>query len=302
MSEDFQCEHARRVLRKAPPPLVFHLFFSRSLETGSRRKKPFWLSMLEKLRRQYPTRRDLLDWLYPEPHRREELTFLRMPTPSKRAMVNWLVGRLRSRDQWMTSRLLHAFAFRPSYFKRQPSRHWGPLYHRKEIPRGSGVPRVLHVPNRPLMRIQRNILACFLNPASKELGSGVFGARSEQPNPTLANARRHLRQKYFVSFDLKDFFPSITVSHLVPALSHIRTPLLTLKSPEVNPDLLLFDKQKERRWTWTHDVAVLVARLCTHRGRLPQGSPTSPALANLAFARLDERISNRLGPELVYTK
>ncbi len=53
---------------------------------------------------------------------------------------------------------------------------------------------------------------------------------------------------------------------------------------------------------WTHDSAVLVARLVTHRGRLPQGAPTSPAIANLVFAKFDDKITFHLARDFVYTR
>ncbi len=295
-------EKAREILRHAPPALVFYLCFSQSLPAPTAKPRELWRSIISLVRRTFRTRRELLEWLYPEPRQREALAFLRLPTPSKRALVNRLVGRIRRRHKWMSSKLLHAFAFRQDYFIQKPSSTWGALYHRKEIPKGFGRPRVLYVPNRPLRSIQKNILTNFLDQASKELGSFVFGARPGQANPTLSNARRHLRQKYFCSFDLKDFFPSIRVDHIVPALCRIKTPLMTLDPSAVDPSWLVLHKQKERRMMWTHDAAFLVARLCTRRGRLPQGSPTSPALANLAFSQFDHRIVNRLGSDLVYSR
>ncbi|MCC6357127.1 MAG: RNA-directed DNA polymerase [Phycisphaerales bacterium] len=198
----------------------------------------------------------------------------------------------------MTSRLIHALAFRPSYFTRHPSSRWGALYHRREISRGTNKPRVLYIPNKPLRSIQRALLFLFLNRASHELGQSVFGARPGQRCPLINNAKRHLGQMYIVSFDLADFFPSITLGHIVSALAHIRTPLghCALQDNEANLD------RPRRDFPWTHDAAVLVARLCTYRGRLPQGASTSPLLANIAFSRFDDLIAERLGTGLVYSR
>ena len=51
-----------------------------------------------------------------------------------------------------------------------------------------------------------------------------------------------------------------------------------------------------------HITKVLVD-LCTHRNRLPQGAPTSPALSNLVAAKMDERLTAlSLRRGLTYTR
>jgi hypothetical protein len=49
--------------------------------------------------------------------------------------------------------------------------------------------------------------------------------------------------------------------------------------------------------SWSQDAKTLVARLGTHKGRLPQGSPLSPLLANVAFSPFDSAICEIFGSE-----
>src|SRR5262249_40795832 len=62
------------------------------------------------------------------------------------------------------------------------------------------------------------------------------------------------------------------------------------------------DSGPEEVVPWASDAAVLVARLCTYHGHLPQGAPSSPLMANVAFLPYDRRIVRALGGSLVYSR
>jgi hypothetical protein len=88
----------------------------------------------------------------------------------------------------------------------------------------------------------------------------------------------HTLQNYVFNVDLKDFFPSVE-------FRRVKT-ILQLKPFALNDEL-----------------AFLVANLCCHNGRLPQGAPTSPTLTNAVCQRLDRRltgVAKRFG--CVYTR
>ena len=53
---------------------------------------------------------------------------------------------------------------------------------------------------------------------------------------------------------------------------------------------------------WAADAALFVAALATCRRRLPQGAPTSPLLAALAFMPDDKRILEAVGVGVTYTR
>lgn len=109
----------------------------------------------------------------------------------------------------------------------------------------------------------------------------------------FANAAAHLGQQFVAKFDLKDFFPSVTIADVIETLSRLTTPMMWVLDDSTGELVSV---------RWTHDAAVLVSRLATRFGHLPQGAPTSPAIANLVFARLDAEIHQRLGASIVYTR
>jgi hypothetical protein len=98
----------------------------------------------------------------------------------------------------------------------------------------------------------------------------------------VTNARPHQRAALVVKIDLRDFFPTVHYHRVVGAFASLG---------------------------YSTDVAQLLAGLTTYRpvlpdrtvvwpGVLPQGAPTSPALANFVCARLDARLaglSKRVG-------
>ena len=92
---------------------------------------------------------------------------------------------------------------------------------------------------------------------------------------TVTNAEPHVGAALVVKLDLLNFFPSIHYQRVAGLFRH---------------------------YGYDEEVADLLAALTTHRprladgtvawpGALPQGAPTSPALANLVCRRLDARLS-----------
>ena len=81
----------------------------------------------------------------------------------------------------------------------------------------------------------------------------------------VSNARCHLGQRVVFSLDLKDFFPSV--------------------NPERVCKIFAF-------FGFGEECANLLTKATTWRYQLPQGAPTSTALANLAVVSLDLRLLN----------
>lgn len=133
------------------------------------------------------------------------------------------------------------------------SQHYYRMY---EIPKHSGGYRRIEAPRRYLKLIQRWIYINILS--TRELPSVVTGFA---PGKNIfSNAEPHKPNKNLMVIDIKDFFPSVTYQ-------------------EVYKVFKSFGFQRK--------VLTLLTGLCTLDGRLPQGAPTSPAIANLVFGPVD---------------
>jgi RNA-directed DNA polymerase len=104
-------------------------------------------------------------------------------------------------------------------------------------------------------RIQRNILTKLQMPGY------AYGAVKGKDNVT--NAKKHQGKKYIFTTDLKSFFPSI---------NHRR----------------VFEMY--RSFDFSPTVARVLTQLTTYKGRLPQGAPTSPTIANLVFIKTGKKL------------
>jgi hypothetical protein len=127
--------------------------------------------------------------------------------------------------------------------------------------------RVIHEPCPALKMAQWWILRYILTPAAKLLlpcAHGCVPGRS-----TLTNALPHVGAAWKAHMDVKDFFPSITTQRAY--------------------GLFAKTARYEQRLSW------LLAHLCTYEGRLPQGAPTSPMIANLIATPMDHEILRLVG-------
>lgn len=278
-SEDVHEAARSEVLSKLPPRQVLNLFYSRKLSL----QRP---AVVTGIRSRFNTRKELLTWVYRDDRVFQDVNYVRLPSLEKRILVSRLVGYAQKRFGWITPRLLHAFAFRPEFFREKarsnPQHQWTALYRRVSIPKGKSGHRDLWVPSPPLRRVQRCLLELSLNRALGELPSCVNGCRPRLPgDPRFGiyrNAASHLGQQYVASFDLADFFPSVKVADIIPALLAIKTPMV-LKSPDAeSPEAVPF--------AWTHDAAVFVARLVTHRGQYYPKAPQLLRPLRTSFSRL----------------
>jgi len=163
-------------------------------------------------------------------------------------------------------------------------------YSYRWIPRDRGLPRLLEMPKRRLKEVQRRVLREIVDPIPPHPDAHGF----RRGHSALTNARRHTGAGLVIGFDLEDFFASVTggrvygifrgagypetVAHRLTALSTnvvSRDAWHELPEPE-RADLIAKRHRLGRRLATPH---------------LPQGAPTSPALANLAAFGLDRRLS-----------
>ncbi|HKE75122.1 MAG TPA: reverse transcriptase family protein [Acidimicrobiales bacterium] len=169
-------------------------------------------------------------------------------------------------------------------------------YHRRWVRKRDGSGRLLEAPKRELKDLQRQVLHGILDriPAH-EAAHGFRPGRSVR-----TGVAPHRSRAVVVRLDLEAFFASVgtgrvygifrlagypePVAHALAGLCTTATPPAVLRAaPEVA------DAQRDQRRR-------TLARL--RAPHLPQGSPTSPALANLAAHALDRRLAglaDRLG-------
>ncbi|TKC94613.1 reverse transcriptase family protein [Polyangium fumosum] len=151
----------------------------------------------------------------------------------------------------------------------RPGTGKGSGYVEFEIPKRTGGLRKISAPRVRLKGVQRAILREIL--AKLPVHPAAHGFIEERS--TLTNATPHVGAAVVVHIDIEDFFPTV----------HYRRVLGFF--------LRHYDEK----------VATTLAGLTTHRaklpdgtvvwpGALPQGAPTSPALANLVCRRLDARL------------
>jgi RNA-directed DNA polymerase len=158
------------------------------------------------------------------------------------------------------------------------------------LPRPGAPPRLIEAPKHRLKQIQRRILHEILDRVpAHEAAHGFVRGRSARTHAAL-----HTGRAVVVRFDLEDFFASVEAARVYgimrtagypEAVAHALTALCVNVVPQTEWDAA----------PRVSDAALLARR---HRlGRrlatphLPQGAPTSPALASLAAFGLDVRLT-----------
>lgn len=160
-------------------------------------------------------------------------------------------------------------------------------YIRFKIPKKTGGERLISAPMPRLKNAQYWILVNILEKITPHQAAHGF----RRQRSIVTNAQPHLGAKVVVNLDLQNFFPSISYKRV---------------------------KGLFRSWGYSESVATILGLICTEpeieeveldgqtyyialtERHLPQGAPTSPAIANLLCHRLDRRLT-QLSDSLGFT-
>lgn len=132
-------------------------------------------------------------------------------------------------------------------------------YYVRKIPKKSSGYRIIEAPSIRVKGLQAWILRNILD----KVVSSPYSTAYRKGCSIVNNVYPHQNGLFFLSFDLKDFFPSIYERRIVGIFNSLG---------------------------YSRSVSVILGHLCTYKGHLPQGAVTSPALSNMVAYSLDLRL------------
>lgn len=150
-------------------------------------------------------------------------------------------------------------------------------YKRYTIPKRAGGVRTIDHPSRSLKALQRWLLTNVIDnwpvhPAAKAYKKNVS---------IFDNASAHVKSKYLLRMDMKDFFPSITTSDMEAYMA----------------------KRSHLFEGWSSEDVSGFCGLVFRNGKLTIGAPTSPAISNVLCFDLDATLHTMsIGHGVEYTR
>ncbi len=222
--------------------------------------------------RDLPTRGyiDLTEDHDPEQLARFGLPLLRTPEE----IANWLEVPL-PKLAWLIGRF---------HDNRRPQSEAEAHYHFHWVRKKSGGYRLIEAPKSLLKEVQIRILRGILDlVAAHPAAHGFVPGRSIR-----SNAAPHVGQAWILKLDLSNFYPSVSFNRVVAifrSLGYCREAAIwlgKLTTSAIPSNLNAPDQRMGTVWPYL-------------RRHLPQGAPTSPAIANLSAFGLDLRLTGLAG-------
>ena len=147
------------------------------------------------------------------------------------------------------------------------------FYKKYRIRKSSGKWRSIKQPSRGLKGIQAWILRSIIEKIEPSIYATGY---IKMKNIYYYNVLQHCNNRYFMSLDLEDFFPSISTRRVIKKFEIIG---------------------------YSSKASYILSRLCTFEGNLPQGAVTSPCLSNWIASQLDRRIGGYAArTNMIYTR
>lgn len=154
-----------------------------------------------------------------------------------------------------------------------PMVHYNNRFYKKyNKKKASGKWRRIRQPSKELKAVQAWILRNIL----EKIPTGKYATGYVKGKNIYDNVLPHCSNRYFISLDLEEFFPSISAKRIMKKFSIIG---------------------------YSNRASYILSRLCTCERKLPQGAVTSPALSNWIASQLDRRIGGYAAKvNAVYTR
>lgn len=138
------------------------------------------------------------------------------------------------------------------------------------IPKKNGEIRIIHAPTPNLKRIQKKLADALVTYQAQV--DKADGRRNKvihgfvKGKSFITNAEVHRNHRYIINADIIDFFDSFNYGRVYG----------------------FFVKNKD--YQLSSEASAAIAGICCHEGKLPQGAPTSPIIANLISRTMDMHI------------
>jgi RNA-directed DNA polymerase len=150
------------------------------------------------------------------------------------------------------------------------------------VPKPGGQKRSIQNPGPALKSMQQTLnkyLQAWYYSVRPDAAQGFVLTPSDDPRPRniYTNAFLHCKSEWFLNIDIKDFFHSITLTHLRDLFREI--------------------------FGFPPELSQALIQLSAYQGRLPMGAPSSPILSNLVCLVLDYQLMQLAqSAQAVYTR